>query len=524
MQHYIHCHQPYDMNKGGSVGYVSSLILSMQNNNNYISKKGVKHSFIIPNMHEAPNYFCKELLSNDTFHEIETYKSYNTNGFIKNKNAWFNSIIPLQEIIKISLKEVKSIQIHGGYNFLPIYNSLKLLGLEKKVVKILTTHNPYKSEIEDMELVTRNRKWKDTELQDFRYIFDRRDYYSYSLADALVFPTEYSMEGYYNTWPEFRKIIKNKKVYFCLTGTEKKEVSLNKTHMRQSLNIPENDIVFLFLGRFIKIRGYDILIEGAKKIFEQNHNIHFVVAGEQRQNPALEHENWHEIPFVTNPGDYINMADACITANRGSYFDLSMIEILSIGTPLISSSVGGYKWLKDKTDGVLFFEKEDVNGFIEQINKFISLNSKIKDDMKKHNQALYDTKLDIKFFGENYLDTIDQLYEDFNISSDINTGYTPLKIKSSPNARLVLDEEYTLWLEGNEKNKEIVKPTHPKCNKQPLIQSKSLTPINTSAQIHTLHSHPIGSKKAKLRKLKNNPNLFFKDMFKNFLRKFRGIL
>jgi len=115
------------------------------------------------------------------------------------------------------------------------------------------------------------------------------------------------------------------------------------------------------------------------------------------------------------PGNYINMADACVMANRGSYFDLSMIEVLSLGVPLICAKVGGYKYLEDKAKGAFFFEPENVDELISTILNFIKLDGEQLSIAKEGNQELYQRELTSKSFAEGYINTIDKLYDDFEI-------------------------------------------------------------------------------------------------------------
>lgn len=417
MHHYIHCHQGFDPNKGGTVGYLSSLLTGFEELGTFHSAQDLRHSFLFPNIgpkDRIPNLPLEYLKEDSPFSDAYLYEANNNTRLHLDRKDWFHSVLPSQELLKINLQKITSIHIHGAYNFLPIYNTLRLAGIENDVVKILTTHNPHKPELEDMECLSRGMKKENREA--IRFYHHYRDHKAFSLADALVFPCEYSMEGYYKSWPEFKDIIKNKPVYFSLTGTEEKEVSTPANILRKQLNIPPNATVFLFLGRFMKIRGFDLYIEAAKKILEEIPGSYFLAVGEKQKTPSIDHPCWIEVPFTDAPGSFINMADACIIANRGSYFDLSMIENLSLGTPLIAAKVGGYKYLENKTTGVQYFKPESTTELIAAIKKFIQLSEKKKEKMRQSNIALYQKKLTPKHFAQGYLDTIDKLYSDFKIS------------------------------------------------------------------------------------------------------------
>ncbi|WP_267523138.1 glycosyltransferase family 4 protein [Campylobacter sp. MG1] len=492
-RHYIHFHQGYDINKGGTIGYNSILLDSFRcYNKNFKTNNGIECAFIYPNIKPT------ERLNNELLRDIidlrfqytQEYKNEKiNNNLIKIRKNWFKEILPLELYSKINTHEISSIHIHGAYNFLPIYNSLAKMGVDSKVLKILTTHNPFKPEVEDLELSNQNNTLNQNMIDMLSFFFKERDYWAFRLADTLIFPSEYSIEGYYETWPEFKDIIKNKKIFFTTTGTKEKKSNTTKKIKRKELNIPNNAKVFLYLGRFIKIRGYDLLIEAAKHILKKEDNIYFVVVGENREK-VMNHKNWIQIPFTDSPGDFINMADACLCPNRGSLFDLSMIEILSLAKPIICAKVGGYKFLENKTSGVIYFEKENIFDFINAIEKFLTLNQINIDKMGQENRKLYDTELNLENFQRNYCNTIDEIYDYFKISSN-NYSFA--------------DKTHLFPLEKEVKN-------------IPIIKKEQKTPIIDSVVQKVNNVIPVENQKIKnrkIRKLVYSPNLFFRDMLIN---------
>lgn len=418
--HYIHCHQGIDLNKGGTVGYLSSLLDGMQRLGDFESKDGLKHAFLFPDIgpnDRLPSHIEESLKYNSPFsvaYEDSEHLKY------RDSREWFHSTIPLTEAMKINLKKITSIHIHGAYNFLPVYNMLRLAGIENDVVKILTTHNPWKPEEED--IFHFNKHKSDAELhRDFpkeaayRHFLKMRDDFAFKMADVLFFPTEHSMDGYYESWPEFADIVKDKPVYFTTTGTEKKEVNLPREHMRSSLGIPKDAKVFLYLGRFIPMRGFDLYEKVAKQILAKHNNAYFLAVGEKRAKQSIDSDRWIEVAYTTSPGDYLNMADACVMANRGSYFDLGMIEALGLGVHLIAARVGGYKYLEGRTRGVSFFEKESEEGLFKACDEFCTLDLEIMEDGKHDNIELYESEMTPEKFAANYKDTIDKMYRELDI-------------------------------------------------------------------------------------------------------------
>ena len=209
MLHYIHCHQGIDMRKGGTVGYLSSLLDGMQKFGSFSSDSGLRHCFLFPNMkpnERKPNVQLDSLIKDSPFRI-----AYSNRKFTKyyDKSDWFHSTIPLSEAAKINIKKITSIHIHGAYNFLPVYNFLRLYGIEDKVVKILTTHNPWKPENEDVFHFNKNKSIEQLKLdvhieKSFRHFLSLRDDFAFKMSDVLFFPSEHSMDGYFESWPEFQ--------------------------------------------------------------------------------------------------------------------------------------------------------------------------------------------------------------------------------------------------------------------------------------------------------------------------------
>ncbi len=494
LKHYIHCHQGYDLKKGGSVGYVSSLFSAfLQHNPTRLTQMGTECCFLFPNIlpHERINNDVLPNIIEGKFCYTQQYSSKDmvSQHLLKKRQEWFREIIPFSEYAKIDPKNMASIHIHGAYNFLPIYNSLIRLGIESRVIKILTTHNPYQPTLEDMYLICRNIKWSDSDQKMFHYYFNERDKWAFKLADCLFFPTEESLEGYYKLWPDFASLIKNKPIYFCPTGTDINKPDVDKKILKESLGIPEDAKIFLYLGRFIDVRGYDILINAVKRIIKKNSKIYFIVVGEN-QAVSIKSKQWIQIPFTDTPQEYINMADACLCPNRGSLFDLSMIEFLAFGKPIICSYVGGYRWLENKTSGILYSNVEDIDKFIDNILLFSRFSMEKINKMQSDNIKLYKKHLSLNSFQDNYCNTIDKIYKDFDISEKIyNISYC---------------DKTSLFLTNIDAKEEFL-----------IKEEVANKPLERVIRVDS--EQKIFNRKIK--KLIKNPYLFFKDFFrKRFLK------
>lgn len=415
MKHIIHCHQPYDLNKGGTVGYLSSLCDGFREfNPSFSTQNGIQCDFVFPE-ENVTNQLLHSPLDERLFHTQNYAVTTCTKHLLLQRQEWFRQIIPQSERSKIDFPNTASIHIHGAYNFFPIYNALIRAGVASRVVKILTTHNPTKPTIEDMELTCRVVKWRNDDKSMFEYYLNERDKWAFTLADALLFPSQESMEGYFLRWAEFKDIIKNKPIYFALTGTRTKPISIDKQTLRQQLQIPSNAKVLVYIGRFAKIKGFDTLLQSAKELIAKDSNLYFVAVGEDMPK-QLNSPQWIQISHTKTPQDYINLSDACLSPGRGNYFDLSMIEILSLGKPLICSYVGGARWLENKTSGVIYSQSQDADSIIKAVERFKSLSTQEVAKMSQDNLALYKKHLTRDNFQKQYCQAVDKIHNDFQIN------------------------------------------------------------------------------------------------------------
>lgn len=418
MKNYIYCHEPMWNKKGGTVGYLSHLKTGMNKIGKFDGQSGVNHNFIFPSKIHAHQFYSDFDMS-VTYPEIATYKTGGTSPFVDRKRRLFDEIPPNESMLKIDLNNITSMHIHGHYSFLPVYNFLRLCGLEDKVVKILTTHNPIKPSLED--LAYDGGRTKLHEMEDFHFIHNYRDEFAFSKADALLFPCEEAMEPYFQTWPEFRNLIKGKPIYFSITGAIKSDVVTPRAVLRRDLNIPADATVFLYIGRFMAVRGIQTFVDAAKRTIEKGSKCYFVAVGDDVPAPFIDSPYWIQLGFTQYPADYMAMADCCVIASNHNYFDLGMIEILAQSVPLIAAETGGCRYLGGRTSGVLYFEPGSSESLSNAMEKFLSVGEDSLDLMKSENGALYSNEFTSEHFAEGYLQTMDVLYQDFRLTNPVRS-------------------------------------------------------------------------------------------------------
>ena len=104
------------------------------------------------------------------------------------------------------------------------------------------------------------------------------------------------------------------------------------------------------------MKGYDRVI----RIFEKLENVTVVCCGKEGAIRSPKSENWIEIGWTDDPFSYVCASDLFILPNRETYFDLALLETLSIGKTMLLSRTGGNKVFDGMEDrGIYLFDTEE---------------------------------------------------------------------------------------------------------------------------------------------------------------------
>lgn len=269
---------------------------------------------------------------------------------------------------------------------------------------ILTSHCPcgiYKERIDKLNptdyKLMKKRIDKLEELD--RYAFDRADY--------IIFPCEDAEEPYFNTWPRYASIRKSEKYRYMPTGIMECHAKISREDYRKKYNIPKDAFVIGYVGRHNEIKGYDDLKKIGEKILADP-NTYFLIGGKEEPLKGIKHDRWIEVGWTSDPYSLITAADIFILPNRETYFDLVLLEVLSLGIPIALTNTGGNKYFKkyDKT-GLKYFST--IKEGIAVINEFKKMSS---EERKQAGQELSDlcrSEFSVKAFAGRYIQIITEI-------------------------------------------------------------------------------------------------------------------
>jgi glycosyltransferase involved in cell wall biosynthesis len=275
-----------------------------------------------------------------------------------------------------------------------------------KGVVILTSHSPVPlfEELEDCCTTAYERFWFKANKRRLVEI----DRFAFSRSDYVIFPTEGAMDAYYSHWPEFKSVIKDKQVCFITTGISPRFAQLSRSQIIQKLGLATDDFLISYAGRHNYVKGYDLLKNLAKSLFEIDGKIKVIAAGTEQPLKRLDHPSWLEVGFTKDPYSYIAASDLLIVPNRETYFDLVILEGLSLGKIILASNVGGNKYFCDNdVPGVFLYGSLDEAKQIIKKLKEMPLSERA--ELGRKNFDFYNKHLTLTCFFDSYLSFLNKI-------------------------------------------------------------------------------------------------------------------
>ena len=181
--------------------------------------------------------------------------------------------------------------------------------------------------------------------------------------------------------------------------------------MKESLGIPAEDKVVLYLGRVSEEKNIDEVMRYLNQYMDENANVTFLVIGDGPYRPTLEKgskelKHHNKIIFAgAKPWDeithYYQLADVFVSASTSETQGLTYIEALASGVPIVARK-------DDCLEGVLFhgingYEFENEDTFIEGLNQIL-INER-KTDYRKN--AIESAE---QFSTENFATRVENIY------------------------------------------------------------------------------------------------------------------
>ena len=278
-----------------------------------------------------------------------------------------------------------------------LYYFSKIYDLSKHTV-LLMSHAPEPPNIEVYNSFL-SQGYNETESKARQQIQKEADVFAFNKANYLIFPCIGAVSPY-NIFFEENQIDKIK-LRYVITSSKPLIANTTKEDFLNKFNIPKGKKIISYVGRKNMIKGFDIFCEIAKKL-KDNEKFYFISAG-TGDIKAPKQDNFLDIGWTDDPASLVNAADIQVVPNRDTYFDLGIIQALSINTTLLTTNTGGNSWFKNKNLNIYFANCNDINSFI---NILIDENNYTKN---YKNIDFYKNTLSNNIFAINYKNLYESL-------------------------------------------------------------------------------------------------------------------
>jgi len=186
--------------------------------------------------------------------------------------------------------------------------------------------------------------------------------------------------------------------------------------VRDDLNIPQDAVVMVFVGRLVFDKGISELVEAFIKVASQDHMIYLLLVGPDEEDELININNQlgdlqqrvRRVPYTTEPEKYLASADfLCLPSHREG-FGVVIIEAAAMGLPSIGSKIYGINdAILDQDTGILFECQNVIQ--LEEAIRSLSSNSDLRKSLGVRAKLNVETNYRSDLVVGNYIRYISQL-------------------------------------------------------------------------------------------------------------------
>jgi glycosyltransferase involved in cell wall biosynthesis len=148
--------------------------------------------------------------------------------------------------------------------------------------------------------------------------------------------------------------------------------------LRKEFGVMDDDIVILFAGRLVPVKGVKYFVEVAKILLKENKKLKFLVAGDGLLRGKYEKEteiyrsNFKFIGFRKDMPDVMNAADIFVLSSLSEGCPNAVLEACACAKPVIATNVGAASDIIFDGETGLLVESRDVNALKDALERVLS--------------------------------------------------------------------------------------------------------------------------------------------------------
>lgn len=181
------------------------------------------------------------------------------------------------------------------------------------------------------------------------------------------------------------------------------------------MDYPDTDdiVVFLIIGRIMRDKGSDEILEAADKIKQSNKNVVFRMIGEcdeehyvQKIARAVKDGQIDYVGFQTDIRPFLKESHATIHASYHEGMSNVLLETAACGRPIIATDVPGCRDTFTPGQSGIAFQPGDTASLVSAIRQFLQLTLEEKRRMGKMGRRKVEAEFDRRIVIDAYLNEI----------------------------------------------------------------------------------------------------------------------
>ena len=178
---------------------------------------------------------------------------------------------------------------------------------------------------------------------------------------------------------------------------------------------------FLLVARLLWEKGIAEYFEAAKKIYESNKQVSFLLLGELCQGklciPKTTVEKWGEEPFfqylgvTDNVKQYLAQADCVVLPSYAEGTPRSLLEAASMAKPIITTDAAGCRNVVDDSITGYLCKLKSVDDLSQKIKQFLDLSELDKNKMGQMGREKIVKNYDVKLVIKQYQDKVTSILD-----------------------------------------------------------------------------------------------------------------
>lgn len=193
--------------------------------------------------------------------------------------------------------------------------------------------------------------------------------------------------------------------------TEKFNPELVESTIRKDLGISENAFVYSFVGRIVKDKGVNELVNVFDKISKHHENVHLLLVGpiENEHNPIDDvtmdviekNSNIHSVGMQQDIRPYLKASNAFVLPSYREGFGMVLIEAGSMGLPCITTDITGCNEIIVPGENGAIIESKNEEALYEVMERWLN-NPTLMMQMAKNARKMVVEKYDSNTVRERY--------------------------------------------------------------------------------------------------------------------------